>query len=82
MTRFEYLEKLHDLIYQANRADVRDLREDWQESNHVLDHCNPLSRIAESILTDEEFELFCDCLGDFDSFKYNHAKLFTVEEEE
>ncbi len=69
MTRFEYLEKLHDLIYQANFADSdSENRQDWQKPEHARDHCNPLFRIVDSLLTEQERQLFGDCLGDFDGF--------------
>lgn len=71
MTKSEYLRSLHDLAYQANLADAPDRREDWQTADMASTHAQPLLDIVRSLMNAREFEVFCDCFGDFDSFLYN-----------
>ncbi len=68
MTRIEYIRALHDLMYQANKADAPDIREDFQEARHASDHVNKLDEVLCDVLTSEERNVFGDCFGDFDSF--------------
>ena len=75
MDKLTYLKMLHDLAYQANLADVPDRREAWQQYQHAATHAQPLLDIVKSLLSPAEFELFCDCVGDFDAFAANLANL-------
>lgn len=67
MTKTEYLRHLHDLAFQANLADT-DQREAWQWADMASKHAQPLLDMIASMMNREEFRIFCDCFGDFDSF--------------
>ena len=69
MTRIEYIHALHDLMFQANKADAPNIREDWQETKHASDHVNKLDEVLRDVLTSEERDIFFNCFGDFDSFE-------------
>lgn len=74
MEKNEYLRKLHDLAYTANRADSPEMAQDWQAASHASAHVNALLDIVKSLLTAREYEIFLDCFGDFDAFICNAKK--------
>lgn len=63
-----YLRSLHDIAYQANIADVPDMRSYWQRPEHAETHVNACLKMVRSLISEREFEIFLDCFGDFDSF--------------
>lgn len=76
MEKLDYLEKLHDLAYAANQADVAELRADWQTPDQVSTHVNALMALVRDVIGNgTAMDLFLDCFGDFDSFRINYAKL-------
>lgn len=74
MEKIEYLRKLHDLAYVANMADS-DRAEPWQQWQHAATHAQPLLDMVKSLMSPAEYELFCDCFGDFDAFTHNLERL-------
>jgi hypothetical protein len=70
MEKIAYLRHLHDIAYQANLADT-DRAEDWQWPGMAHHHAQPILDIIESMLSPEQYEIFLNCFGDFESFIYN-----------